>query len=128
MFSQSRYVVFVMVIAAGIATAETHFIRGDANQDGFFDISDPIYTIYYLYPCLQEPPVLGCLKAADLKDDGTVDLVDVMYGLRYLFISGDNPPKHPYPECREDLTPDDLTCEWYDPCDEGRQKTGGRGF
>jgi hypothetical protein len=72
---------------------------GDANQDGIFDISDPIYLLGFLFtgefeslPCgdgeIGDPGNLGLL---DVNLDGGIDLSDPIYTLSYLFTGGPEP-------------------------------------
>jgi len=69
------------------------FIRGDANRDNKFDLSDPAATLLYLF----KNKKLKCLNAADSNRDHKIDIADVVYSLKYLF-SGGNPPEPPFPE------------------------------
>ena len=99
-----------------VAISETGgevFRRADANGDGWIDVSDPIFTLFYLFVGQRSPP---CLKSADSNDDGEVQISDALHTLRFLF-GGDLPPPAPYPACGPDPTTDDLTCENEDrPC------------
>jgi myo-inositol-hexaphosphate 3-phosphohydrolase len=89
------------------------FRRADANGDGGVDVSDPIFTLFYLFVGQSPPP---CLKGADSNDDGEVQISDALHTLRFLF-GGDAPPPAPYPTCGADPTTDGLTCENRDrPC------------
>ncbi len=89
----------------GFVTEGT-FIRGDVNEDGVVDISDPVATGMWIFlKTLQ----VECWKEGDSDDNGVVDVRDMVYTVRYLFLSGD-PIAAPYPERGQDLTPDDLPC------------------
>jgi myo-inositol-hexaphosphate 3-phosphohydrolase len=89
------------------------FRRADANGDGEIDVSDPIFTLFYLFVGQSPPP---CLKAADSNDDGEVQISDALHTLRFLF-GGDAPPPEPFAACGADPTTDGLTCENRDrPC------------
>ena len=88
---------------------DREFQRGDANDDGQLDISDPVAVLGYLFLGLDEPP---CLAAADSDDSGSLDVTDAIYALAYLF-SGGPPPEAPFPERGEDPTPD-LPCRELD--------------
>ena len=48
---------------------------------------------------------MKCIDAADKDDSGEVDLSDAIALLNYVFLAGSN-PKHPFPECGRDTTPD----------------------
>lgn len=77
------------------------FVRGDSNQDGKLDISDPVFINNYLFYHGDVPP---CRDAADLNDDERLDLADTVYALRYLFLHG-NPPALPFPDPGQDPPP-----------------------
>lgn len=80
------------------------FARGDANDDGRFDISDPIVVLFCLFLGENCP---GCLDAADANDDGRVDVSDAVYLLGWRFLDGP-PPGLPFFECGRDPTEDPL--------------------
>ena len=87
------------------------FTRGNANNDGRFDIADPIYTISALF---RAGPAPACADAADSNDDGMVDSSDVVYSIDYLFRGGDAPvaPFTDNADCACDPTDeDDLGCD-----------------
>jgi M6 family metalloprotease-like protein len=87
------------------------FSRGDANADGYFDVSDPVAILCSLF---LGTSTISCEKAADADDSGTLDITDAVYLLEYLFLGGDV-PRQPFCCCGIDLTPDNLTCNGY-PC------------
>lgn len=90
----------------GSLTAEIlpFFRRGDANDDGVFDIADPIAILNGLF---MGPP-LPCDDAVDSNDDGGLNIADAIHGLGALFAGGPQPPA-PGPEvCSWDPTPDSL--------------------
>lgn len=88
------------------------FVRGDANQDGGLDITDPIFALTYLFG---NGPA-DCLMALDGNDDNTVDLSDAIYLLSYLF-GGGSGPTNPNPDCGQDLTPGgNLDCAVFSGC------------
>ena len=82
------------------------FIRGDANDDGAVDITDPIFTLRMLFA---GGPPSPCADAADGNDDGAVELSDATYTLGYLFRGGPKPPA-PGLVCGPDETEDALPC------------------
>jgi myo-inositol-hexaphosphate 3-phosphohydrolase len=103
---------FAYTVAISGAGGEA-FRRADANGDGGIDVSDPIFTLFYLFVGLSPPP---CLKSADSNDDGELNITDALRTLGFLF-GGDAPPPAPYPACGVDPTLDGLTCENRDrPC------------
>jgi hypothetical protein len=61
------------------------FKRGDANRDGIVDITDPIYTLQWLFAA---GPEILCMDAADANDDEAVSAADAIYTLQWLFVSG----------------------------------------
>lgn len=88
------------------------FMRGDANEDGVFSISDPISVLLFLFGDAAAPL---CLDAADSNDDGIVDIEDISAMLQYLFMGGTNvaPLWH---MCCVDVTVDSLNCHGQEPC------------
>ncbi len=87
------------------------FIRGDANQDGVHDLSDPIVELSYLFGGAASV----CLDAFDANDDGDVDLADPIYQLNYQF-GGGTPPSPPFPTCGPDPTSDGNGCASFAVC------------
>ena len=72
------------------------FLRADTNDDGKVDISDPVYTLNYLF--LESRPAPPCFATADSNGDGVVDISDPTHTLNHLFLGGPLPTP-PYPEC-----------------------------
>jgi len=93
------------------AVYEQLFVRGDANADGSFNISDPIFALNYLFAAGSIP----CEKSLDLNDAGQTDLADVILMLQGIFGSGGLPPA-PFPGCGVDPTPDTLSCDSFPGC------------
>ena len=89
------------------------FFRGDANGDCVLNITDPTFTLNYLFLNGPEPP---CLDAADSNDTGDVQLTDPVFTLNYLFQNGPEPsppgPTVAGPDPSEDTLPacGDLPC------------------
>jgi hypothetical protein len=86
------------------------FLRGDASQDGFLNISDPINTLAFLF--------LGSVKstcpdALDSDDNGELNITDAIYILNFLFVGG-KPPPLPWPSAGPDPTSDQLQCSSQD--------------
>jgi hypothetical protein len=91
------------------------FRRGDCNDDGEVDISDPVATLAYLFLGSED---LGCLDAADADDSGEADISDAIYLLTFLFLGGPA-PEEPFLDCGPDPTIDDeLTCDSFSACHE----------
>jgi len=82
------------------------FVRGDANDDGHVNITDPIFTLRSLFSGGATPP---CADASDADDDGGIDLDDATFTLSFLFRGGPGPPA-PGLECGPDPTEDVLPC------------------
>jgi hypothetical protein len=81
------------------------------NEDGAFDISDPIAGLICLFACFP-----ACLDAHDANDDGLWDIADPIYALAHLFQSGPAPPA-PFPACGLDGTDiDPLDCQSFGGC------------
>lgn len=95
-----------------VAVTEQPFKRGDANSDGGFDLSDSVSVLNFLFIGGAAP---ACMKAADIDDRGSLDLTDGVFGLNALFAGGPTPPA-PFDSCGTDPTPDDLSCEAFNPC------------
>jgi len=88
-------------------SAPVEFLRGDANDDGFVDLSDGIWLLNYLF---QEGPLRPCLSAADVNGDGGIDAADPIFLLSFIFVGGATPPA-PHPGCglMDGQTPADCT-------------------
>jgi len=99
---------FVFVNAqVNIVPGVTVFVRGDSDSSGEVNISDPVYTLNYLYQGGRAP---FCLDAADANDDGTLDLSDPVATLAFLFLGG-SPLPDPGGTLGKDPTENDsLTC------------------
>jgi hypothetical protein len=82
------------------------FLRGDANLDGRFDVSDPILTLRNLF---LDGAAFGCPDAADSDDSGAIDIADPIRGLSFLFL-GSRAPAPPFPAAGVDPTADSLPC------------------
>ncbi|HNR99142.1 MAG TPA: lamin tail domain-containing protein [Planctomycetota bacterium] len=91
--------------ALGIGTAEAVFVRGDANGDGRFDLSDAVFILLHLFKGRPAP----CLDACDVNDSGDLDIADAVFALAHLY-GGGEAPRAPFPSEGPDPTPDALTC------------------
>lgn len=89
------------------------FLRGDANEDGEVDISDAVTALIFLFIGGATPP--DCLKSLDADDNGAIEISDPISLLDFLFRTG-GAPMIPFGECGLDLTPDELTCDRFEPC------------
>lgn len=63
-------------------------LRGDANFDGQFDLSDPVTVISYAFLGGQAPE---CANAADFNLDQSLDLTDPITMLATLFLGAEAP-------------------------------------
>lgn len=103
--SSNRLYVAILACAVLAASkpveAQSDFVRGDANADGSLDISDPLFTLLYLFSGSATPQ---CLDALDVDDGGEVTLTDAIFSLGFLF-GGGRAPLAPFPECGPDATP-----------------------
>lgn len=88
----------------GGARKAGEFVRGDANGDGGFDLSDAVFLLSYLFLGGPHPP---CEDAADADDAGTLEITDAIYILGHLFL-GAPAPRPPFPKPGTDPTPDGL--------------------
>jgi hypothetical protein len=95
-------------VVYGIPTA-VPFIRGDANFDGRINISDPVFTLAFLFTGGGSP---YCADAADADDSGGHNITDAIATLNHLFL-GAEPLPAPYPREGEDPTADGLGCLGY---------------
>lgn len=99
-----------------LAECSIPFARGDANSDDRFDLSDPIFTLGYLFLGSASP---SCLDTSDADDNGRLDLSDAVFSVSYLFLGGAALPAPEPGACGGDPTPDDLPCLEYSPCAPG---------
>lgn len=90
-----------------LATVEPTFLRGDANNDLNFDLSDGVFTLNFLFTAGTDPQ---CLDAADANDNGQLDLSDAVYSFNNLFTGGPPPPE-PHANVGPDPTADGLDCQ-----------------
>ena len=89
------------------------FRRGDANGDGFIDVSDPIRTLLDLFVHDRDVP---CPDAADVDDSGTLGVPDALRMVQYLFLQGSPLPAPGSHRCGPDPTDDGLVCDLYGGC------------
>lgn len=87
------------------------FRRGDASQDGAWDLGDAIVILAHLFAGTTPP---DCLDAADSDDDGHLTLADALLILDFLF-RGSAPFPAPL-TCGPDCTAAGLGCDRYVPC------------
>jgi hypothetical protein len=96
-----------------VLIVEEPFRRGDANDDGRVNISDPLTVFDRLFVSGGGFP---CDDAADANDDGKVDIADGILTLNVLF-SGEGSLSAPGPDsCGEDATAEVQGCSAYVSC------------
>ena len=93
-------------LGARVECAVTEFIRGDANLDASWSVSDAITILNQLFA--GEPQ--RCAKASDVDDDGRLTITDPIFFLRHMFFGGLVIPQPSF-TCGIDPTPDSLSCE-----------------
>ena len=91
----------------------TAILRGDVNDDGTFNLADPVTLISHLFPT-GVPAVLNCDDAADTNVDETLTLADVIAMLDSLFGLTPSPLPGPYPDCGPAQTT--IGCNHFDSC------------
>jgi len=82
------------------------FVRGDANLDGFVEVSDAVTALLFLFGPLE----LECEDAADANDDGELNVADPIRVLRSLFGGAPALPPPLSSHCGPDLTIDAVHC------------------
>lgn len=98
--------------AAQIAI-DLFYLRGDANDDGQYNIADAIASLSALF--VPSTPALHCLAAADANGDEAFNIADAIFTLSALFVAGSPPPPAPHPDCG--LTgPGALSCDLFSSC------------
>jgi hypothetical protein len=97
------------------------FRRGDVDDSGVVDISDPINNLTFQFLGAFTPT---CKDALDDDDSGVIDISDPIYSLTRQFLGGPPQPAPGPDACGVDPTcdkddqgnPADLGCEKYDLC------------
>lgn len=89
-------------------SADTTFIRGDANDDTRVNLADMILVFREVF--FGAGAETQCADAFDIDDDGAITATDGILLGDYLFLFG-TPPAAPFPTAGTDPTPgDDLQC------------------
>ena len=84
---------------------EPSFRRAEASGDGALDLTDPVFTLNYLF---SGGPAPGCPDAADADDDGELNITDAVFTLGFLFLGSEEPPSPGPFACGADDAADDL--------------------
>ena len=87
---------------------DASFVRGDANDDGVVNLSDPIRILSMLF---QGGGNLYCEDSADANDDGEINLTDPILILQTLFDGNVGGISAPYPYRGFDPTSDEMHCK-----------------
>jgi hypothetical protein len=95
------------------AAAAAHFVRGDADSSGRFEVTDAVVILRALFA--GERDRIACEDAADVDDDGNLAVTDAIHLLDGLFRGGPAPAA-PFPGCGGDPTEDGLGCEAHEAC------------
>ncbi len=95
----------------GVNITATEFVRGDANQDGGFNIADAVTVLEFTF---QGEPTT-CEDALDVNDDGSINVADAVRALDILF-NGIPQLNEPFPACGVDPSSDSLTCDSFAAC------------
>ncbi len=104
----------------GGGPARPTFHRGDPNDDGAINITDPIGILEFLFAGGGQPP--GCLETADVNNDGAVNITDPVGLLGFLFggegvVAPPGPVSEPCgPDPDAPNTAGDLGCGSYTNC------------
>jgi hypothetical protein len=93
------------VVGRFAAGAEPAFRRSESSGDGVLDLTDPVFTLNYLF---SGGPPPACPDAADANDDGTLDITDAVFTLGFLFLGTAEPPSPGPFACGPDVAADDL--------------------
>ncbi len=101
--------------SAPVVVTEFSFSRGDCNQDGAVDISDPLTLLIFMFDQSLLVTLPTCDDACDSNDDGLMDVSDAIFALEALFLNGSAIPEPTF-ACGVDPTEDPIACEQFDAC------------
>jgi len=93
------------VVARFTIGGEPSFRRAEATGDGALDLTDPVFTLNYLF---SGGPAPGCPDAADADGDGELNITDAVFTLGFLFLGTEEPPSPGPFACGADDAADDL--------------------
>lgn len=95
----SPVLLFVALACPSLVCGEDLFRRGDANADGYFDISDAVHISRWVFQGEPgTPPICYYFNLADVNNDGRIDIADPIHLFLHLFSGGPEPPA-PFPDC-----------------------------
>ncbi len=95
----------LVCLSTRFVSAQTAFVRGDANGDQTVNVSDVLASLDALF--ISE--FTSCRDAIDANDDGSLGIGDPIYLLSFLFLSGPA-PAIPFPACGVDESGDGIDC------------------
>jgi len=108
-------------ISACAPSAETLWVRGDANANGSINVVDAVFVKNNLSPAPQGP----CLKASDANASNSVNVGDAVFILTHLSPSPHDFPA-PFPNCGY-VAGNSVPCDSFPPCGwSGSKAVGGR--
>jgi hypothetical protein len=119
------FFVGLLGLTMSLGTPDLHaqswpFLRGDSDANGDIDLTDAVFSLTWLFVGSRPPP---CLDASDVNDSGEFNISDPIFLLNHLYLGGPAPPSPGMEACGLDLTEDDLTCVYYEPCAENTGET-----
>ena len=105
-------VIIVLVgILSPVPRVHGAFIRGDVDASGEMNLVDAVRVFRFLFLGVQ----VDCANAVDANDDGALDATDGIHVISYIFLNG-APPAPPFPDCGEDPTEHEWSCNRFAPC------------
>lgn len=99
---------YSLIYQDGSGGSVIRFVRGDANEDGSYNVADIVFGLNALFVPGGVTP--NCIESCDINDDGSFNIADMVYGLNSLFVPGSPPPDAPYPGCGPDPLAATLDC------------------
>ena len=93
------------VVARFTVGGEPSFRRAESTGDGVLDLTDPVFTLNYLF---SGGPAPGCPDAADANGDEELNITDAVFTLGFLFLGTQEPPSPGPFACGPDAGADDL--------------------
>lgn len=100
-----------IVLTVSRRAPDTRFLRGDVDDNGRIDISDPIRLLDFLF----SGSTINCLESSDADNDGQLEITDAIGLLGFLFL-GTFAPADPFPVCGVDDGEESPSCESYAHC------------
>ena len=92
---------------ADLRLLEPRFVRGECDQQGGMNVTDPLFLVNYLFTGGSRP---GCLDSCNANGDPLLNVADVIYSLNHLFLGG-AAPLAPFGSCGVAQPADGLGCD-----------------